>query len=88
MRLDQYLSERGRVAEMAAALEIPPPLVSQWKTGARAVPIERCLPIERLTNGGVRRWDLRPKDWWQIWPELTLDPAAPKIPKAVRAKVA
>jgi DNA-binding transcriptional regulator YdaS (Cro superfamily) len=45
------------------------------------VPIERCVPIERATNGAVTRKDLRPDDWQEIWPELattnqTTEPAA------------
>ena len=26
--------------------------------------------IEQATNGHVTRRELRPDDWWQIWPEL------------------
>ena len=45
------------------------------------MPIERCVPIERATNGAVTRKDLRPDDWQEIWPELattnqTTEPAA------------
>lgn len=45
-------------------------LVSQWSTGPRVPPIERCVPIERATEGAVTRQDLRPSDWQDIWPEL------------------
>lgn len=30
----------------------------------------RCVAIERATNGAVTRKDLRPHDWRDIWPEL------------------
>ena len=30
----------------------------------------RCVAIERATNGQVTRKDLRPHDWKDIWPEL------------------
>lgn len=41
--------------------------VCQW---SKDVPIMRCLTIERATNGAVNRRDMRPKDWYIIWPEL------------------
>ena len=34
------------------------------------MPIERCVPIERATQGAVTRRDLRPDDYLDIWPEL------------------
>lgn len=71
MDLNEYIgAERGRGAKLAEALAIAPELISQWKTGARAVPIERCYPIEEATAGAVTRRDLRPEDWHRIWPEL------------------
>lgn len=37
-------------------------LVYQWQTGARPIPIMRCVAIERAT--GIPRTDLRPDiDW-------------------------
>lgn len=36
--------------------------------------------IERATRGAVRRWGLRPEDWWKIWPELVGKKGAPPIP--------
>jgi hypothetical protein len=53
--------------------------VSQWLAG-KAVPAERCYPIERCTVGAVCRWDLRPADWWEIWPELINAKGAPTPP--------
>lgn len=29
-----------------------------------------CVAVERESNGGVVRKDLRPDDWQDIWPEL------------------
>ncbi|WP_299942160.1 helix-turn-helix domain-containing protein [uncultured Microbulbifer sp.] len=34
--------------------------VTQWVTGRRPIPPKRCIPIERITNGVVTRYDLRP----------------------------
>lgn len=70
MKLSEWLNAgRGRGVELASAIVAPPSLVSQWGTGLRPVPIERCLPIERATAGAVTRKDLRPDDWPEIWPE-------------------
>ncbi|GAA4400452.1 transcriptional regulator [Quisquiliibacterium transsilvanicum] len=79
MNLHEYLVGSSNAA-LAQALGVPPPLVSQWKTGARPIPIERCLQIERATGSVVRRWDLRPDDWWAIWPELVETDGAPPVP--------
>ena len=68
--LKSYLSGVETGVALAAKLGVPPALVSQWRTGARPVPIDRCPAIERATNGAVTRRDLRPDDWHLIWPEL------------------
>lgn len=39
--------------------------------------------IERHTKGAVMRWDMRPDDWHQIWPELIGRPGAPEVPQGV-----
>jgi DNA-binding transcriptional regulator YdaS (Cro superfamily) len=46
---------------------------------------KRCGPrlaaaIERATGGEVKRWDLRPDDWHEIWPELVGAVGAPSVP--------
>ena len=71
MNLSQYLSEqRGRLLALARAVNAPSSSVSQWASGKRPIPAERCPAIERATNGAVTRRDLRPDDWQRIWPEL------------------
>lgn len=60
----------GGQSALADACGVSPQAVSQWIRGIRPVPIERCLPIERATNGAVTRRDLCPTDWMRIWPEL------------------
>ena len=49
---------------------VHPVMVSQWSSGLKPVPVERCTDIERATSGAVTRRDLRPDDWHRIWPEL------------------
>lgn len=46
--------------------------IRQWQHGyaARRPSPENCLSIERVTNGVVTRQDLRPADFWLIWPDL------------------
>ncbi|MGB7422909.1 MAG: Cro/CI family transcriptional regulator [Comamonas sp.] len=53
---------------MASALGVTMAAIGNWK--ARGVPVQRCVVIERLTQGAVTRRDLRPDDWRDIWPEL------------------
>ena len=66
--------ERLRIAEAVGMHE---QYLYQCLTGRRPVPIERCVAIERATEGRVMRWDLRPADWRDIWPELAERPDAP-----------
>lgn len=71
MKLNVWTNEqRGRSLGLANALGITPPVVSDWCTGKKGVPLERCAAIERATEGAVTRQDLRPDDWRDIWPEL------------------
>jgi len=64
MRLTEYLSRRGAVKALAKALDVAPALVSQWKTGHRPIPADRCPEIEKATNGRVSCESMRPDvDW-------------------------
>ena len=38
--------------------------------GLRKTAPEFCYAIERATSGAVTRKELRPKDYWLIWPDL------------------
>ena len=67
--------ERGRGLLLAKAIAVKPPTVSDWITGKKAVPLERCMPIERATGGQVTRRDLRPDDYLIHWPELAQEDA-------------
>lgn len=51
-------------------------MVGQWISNHRPVTPEKCVAIEKLTNGKVSRKDLRPDDWQLIWPELSTKKAA------------
>lgn len=83
MNLSDYLkTERGKTAELAAALGVSASLVTQWAAG-KPISAERCPAIESLTGGAVTRRDLRPDDWWLVWPELVTK--AHPIPAAAAA---
>ena len=52
----------GSQVALAKSLGVTPGAVSQWVDGG--VPLDRCIPIERMTAGAVRCEDLRPDvDW-------------------------
>jgi DNA-binding transcriptional regulator YdaS (Cro superfamily) len=76
MNLTTYLEQTRSSTALAKAIGVSPVMVSLWKTGARPVPIERCVAIEQATGGAVTRRDLRPDDWHLIWPELAQKAAA------------
>ena len=62
---------------MAYALSLNPVSVSQWQTGVRQVPAERCPQIERVTGGAIQCEDLRPDvEWWVVRGSKPL----PKVP--------
>lgn len=80
MRLSEYLiQERGLAARLARATGLSPAFLSQVAGGVRPCPADRGAAIESATGGVVRRWDLRPADWYRIWPELIGAEGAPPV---------
>lgn len=64
MNIKTYLSERGASRRLAGVLRLSQAIVSEWKTGRKKVPAERCPAIERATGGAVTCEELRPDvDW-------------------------
>lgn len=63
-------SRRGAAAELARAINVSPSYLSQMASGLAPVSAERSVAIERATAGAVTRQDLRPDDYWLIWPDL------------------
>lgn len=82
--IDAAAKVAGSQAALAALLGVTKAAVNQWKDEARNVPLEHCTAIEQAT--GVRRWDLRPKDWYRIWPELIGAEGAPAVPETTPAE--
>lgn len=71
MDLSNYLaSKKITQASFAVRLGVSQGLIYQWLTGRRPIAIDKCVAIERATDGEVGRRDLRPIDWHLIWPEL------------------
>ena len=93
MDLSAYIGNKAARRALSAALEVPDAYLWQMATNRRPVSPERCVEIERLTDGAVTRMDLRSDDWWRIWPELAAAhpervPAEPTGPAAEPAKAA
>lgn len=84
--LEQAVDRLGGQAALAAAVGVKQQHVWNWlKRGTGTVPTDHCAAIERATDRAVMRWDLRPDDWWRIWPELIGQPGAPAIPETAKA---
>lgn len=66
---------RGQVKSLATRLGIHTVYLSQLasRQNGRQPSPELCVDIERKTCGAVTRRDLRPADWYRIWPELVTD---------------
>lgn len=50
--------------------------------GVRPCATDLAVHIERESHLAVRRWELRPEDWYKHWPELIGAEGAPAIPEA------
>jgi DNA-binding transcriptional regulator YdaS (Cro superfamily) len=75
MNLNKYLESEGHltVSELRTLIGAKSDAqIRQWQHGYadRRPGPENCLSIERATNGEVTRQDLRPDDYWLIWPDL------------------
>lgn len=57
--LDVAIDEVGGVCQLAKAVGVTQPAVSNWKIRGR-VPAEHCVRIEEASKGRVTRYDLRP----------------------------
>ena len=64
--IERAIKHFGSQAALASALGVKQPTVSEWLTGDRQVPAERCPEIERATGGAVRCEELRPDVAWDV----------------------
>lgn len=85
MNLDQYLSlpsamsvsELRKCMQQLGYVVKSDAQIRQWRHRyANRVPNpENCVGLERATEGAITRRELRPDDWFLIWPELVSQPA-------------
>ena len=66
--LEKAIGIAGSQSSLASAIRGTPQLVNNWLRRGGLVPVEYCARVEKAT--GITRRDLRPDDWWLIWPEL------------------
>lgn len=69
MNLKDYTNAHSQV-ELAKLIGFAPSFVNQWVSEKRPIPVVACVAIERATGGKVTRQELRPDDFWKIWPDL------------------
>lgn len=72
-------SERGAASRLASALGVRPVMVSQWTSGLKSVPAERCPEIERATAGAVTCEELRPDVAWDVLREQARSAVATRV---------
>jgi len=70
--IESAIHYAGGVTRLASAIGITQSAISNWKARGTIPNAAYCPAIERATNGLVTRQDLRPNDWWAIWPELAV----------------
>lgn len=71
MKLTKYLETQTiSKSDFSKNIDVSSGMLSQWLSGHRPVSPEKCVAIEKATQGQVTRKDLRPDDWMNIWPEL------------------
>lgn len=93
MNLREWLDEkRGRGLQLAGGLLVSPPMVSDYASGKKQIPAERCPTIERLTERAVTCEELRPDVEWHVLRGVSATPMggsdagfAAEIPGAPRA---
>lgn len=87
MDLKTYIAEspRGSATKLASELGVSLSYLSQMIGGQSPISAERCVVIEKATDGQVTRKDLHPDDWEKIWPEL-VQPLPNAIAEAQRKR--
>lgn len=58
--LEYIRAQRGRGSKLAMVLGVSLPTLSMWAHGKRRCPVQRCLEIERRTQGRIRAEWIRP----------------------------
>src|SRR6266568_5813704 len=66
--LRQAVIDAGGNSVVAGRLGVSEQRLSNWID--RGVPVNKCAAMERAVEGRYTRWQMRPLDWSEIWPEL------------------
>lgn len=74
----------GGPAQVARLLGCSKQAAHFYFHGKRKFPPKYGAVLEQHA-GGVKRWDLWPTEWHQIWPELIGADGAPPVPAAIEA---
>lgn len=70
-KLKEYANSRpGFMSELSEHLSVSPSYLSQMVSGIRTMRPSYATAVEEFTDGAVSRIDCRPKDGFEIWPEL------------------
>ena len=69
-QIQRAIELAGSAAELARLIDVDPDFVRQWRNGTKQVPARYSAAIELATDRKVTRADLRPDDYWLIWPDL------------------
>lgn len=77
--ITKAIEAMGGMTALAKAIGRPTCEVWQWKSGRRPIPAVRCSDVERVTAGAVTRQELRPDDYWRIWPDLPAPEGAKEV---------
>lgn len=72
-------------ARLAAVVGINEQYLYQCLTGRAQMDAKEAARIEKATDLALRRWDLRTKDWHEVWPELVGTEGAPDPAEAKAA---
>lgn len=71
------VADRKRLAERLGLSE---PYLYQCLTGRRDMDPGEAMSLEIRSGGELKRWSLRQRDWFRIWPELIGAEGAPAVP--------
>ena len=70
----------NRQSDLAKTLGVTPGAVNQWASGETTINAERCIQIEKATQGVVACEDMRPDiDWAYIRFSNTAQKAGPAL---------
>lgn len=84
MKLSTFLKPLGESERLALAHRAKTTLLHLRNVAFSGKPCgpKLAVALEPATGFQVRRWDVRPDDWHEYWPELIGTEGAPAVPAA------